>query len=431
MILAAHAKRIFFCRLVAVLFLLLLTPYRLVAEEVIARGEKLSLDKCIDIAAKGHPQILSAQYNLEVFKSRIGQAKAGYFPQINWSADASRNASAFRPDLFNLYSHNLSLNQNLYDFNRVAGRVDIQTLALEAARANLENIAINVILGAKLAYYQVLRATKAREISRETVKLFEERLETAKGFYEAGAKAVFDVTQAEVDLGNARVNLVRADNAVIIAFVNLNNAMGMPGAPPYELGDDVSYRKGAVDLDESLAKAFLNRTDLQSLLIQKETAQKLIQLARKDYLPSLTGSANYGWSGEQFPLERGWNVGALLSFNLFSGYLTKNQVGEAVAGLEVTRAGEQVLRQTIRLEVEQAVANLRAAEKSYDAAEITVRQALENYELAQGRYAAGVGVSLELSDAVVALGNAKLTLSGAIYDREEAAASLKRAMGEK
>ncbi len=430
MILAAHAKRIFFCRLTALLFLLSVTPC-LGAEEVITRGEKLRLDKCVDIAAKRHPQILSAQYNLEVFKSRIGQAKAGYYPQINLSADASRNSSAFRPDPFNLFSHNLSLNQNIYDFNRVAGRVDIQTLALEAARADLNNVTLNVILGAKLAFYQVLRATHAWEILRDTVRLFEERLEVAKGFYEAGAKAVFDVTKAEVDLGNARVNLVRAENTVIIAFVNLNNAMGMPAAAPYELGEDVAYRKSAVDLEESLGKAFLNRADLQSLLIQRETAEKLIQLARKDYLPSLTGSANYGWSGEQFPLERGWNVGALLSFNLFSGYLTKNQVGEAVAGLEVTRAGEQVLRQAIRLDVEQAFANLRAAEKSYEAAEVTVRQALENYDLAQGRYAAGVGVSLELSDAIVALGNAKLTLSGAIYDHAEAAASLKKAMGEK
>ena len=116
---------------------------------------------------------------------------------------------------------------------------------------------------------------------------------------------------------------------------------------------------------------------------------------------------------------------------MFSGFLTKHQVGAALAGVEVTRAGEETLRQTIRLEVEQALANIQAAEKSIDAASIMVRQATENYGLAQGRYAAGVGVPMELTDAVVALGNARLALSGAIYDQMGSVASLQKAMGAK
>lgn len=424
-------KRHIMYRLIIALFLAFTIPGSASAEEMISKGERLNLDKCIEIALKKHPQILAALSTLDVKKSNVGQALAGYYPQINWQAGMSRNATPLVANQYSQYSHSLSLSQNIYDFNKVGARVDIQSFNLEAAQADLENVKLNVILGVKLAYYEALRAKHARDINADTVKQFEERLETAKGFFEAGAKPIFDVTKAEVDLGNARINMVKANNAVIIAFVNLNNALGMPAAPSYDLVDYSAYEKTAADLSESLSNAMLNRPDLQSLLRQIEAAQKAIQLARKDYLPTLSGSANYGWSGQELPLDRGWDIGATLNFNVFSGFLTKHQVGAALAGVEVTRAGEETLRQTIRLEVEQALANIQAAEKSIDAASIMVRQATENYGLAQGRYAAGVGVPMELTDAVVALGNARLALSGAIYDQMGSVASLQKAMGAK
>jgi outer membrane protein len=422
-------RHIVYRSIIIIFFLACTIPGNTSAEEMIVKGEKLTLDRCIDIALNKHPQILSAMSTLDVNKSKVGQAQAGYYPQINWQGGMSRNASPLVTNQYNQYSHSLSLSQNIYDFNRVGAKVDIQSFYLEAARADLESMKLNIILGVKQAYFEVLRAKHARDINADTVKQFEQHLETAKGFFEAGAKPIFDVTKAEVDLGNARINMVKANNAVTLAGVNLNNAMGMPAAPPYELEDYVDYQKSPVDLYESLSKAFLNRPDLQSLVRQKEAAQKAIQLAQKDYLPSLAGSANYGWSGQDFPLDSGWNVGATLNFNVFSGFLTKNQVGAALATLEVTRAGEETLRQAIRLDVEQAIANLQTAGKSIDVATISVRQATENYGLAQGRYGAGVGVPLELTDAVVALGNARLALSGAIYDHMEAVASLQKAMG--
>ena len=431
MIINNQSKQNYFSKLAVYSIILFIFPYRLAAAELITPGERLSPSKVVEIAIKMHPQLLSARNTVDVAKSRIGQARAGYFPQINLTAGMSRNTSPILPDSYNQYSQSLSLNQNIYDFNRVSTKVNIQNINLDAARADLNNVISNIILGVKQAYYEVLRARRARDISVETVRQFEEQLAKAKGFYEVGTKPVFDVTTAEVNLGNAQVNLLKAENAVTLAFVILNNAMGMPAAPPYELEDVTVLEKSQLDLKAALTKAFQAREDLQSLIKQKESAQKAIELAQKDYLPVLTGNANYGWSGEEFPLQRGWNIGATLNFNLFGGFLTKYQVSQAMASYEVSKTAEETLRQTIRLEVEQAHANIQTAEKSIEAAQITVRQAEENIELAQGRYAAGIGVPLELTTAVVALGNAKLALSGAIYDRKEAEASLQMAMGER
>ena len=422
-------KRFFRLLIISLLFMV---PHELGAEELIGKGEKINLDRGIAIALKKHPQISAAEHNLEVSESKIGQSRAGYYPQIKWSTGWSRNAAPLKSPLYNDYSSSVTLSQNIFDFNRVGTQVDIQTLNLESSRADLRDTVQKIILGVKQAYYERLRARRTSDINAETVTQLEQHLETAKGFYEAGVKPKFDVTKAEVDLSNARLNLLKAENALRIAVVTLNNALGMPDAPLYDVEEDVAYQKYAAgDLDSSLKKAFLTRADLQSLLWKKEAAQRSVELAKKDYYPVLSGNAGYGWSGENLPMENGWNIGASLNFDLFSGFSTKYQIGEAVAGLEVLRANEESLRQTIRLEVEQSLANLQEAEKRIFTAEVSVKQAEENLDLAQGRYAAGVGNPLEVTDALLAQGNARTALSGALYDHKIAEANLEKAMGGK
>ncbi|HQN67938.1 MAG TPA: TolC family protein, partial [Smithellaceae bacterium] len=60
-----------------------------------------------------------------------------------------------------------------------------------------------------------------------------------------------------------------------------------------------------------------------------------------------------------------------------------------------------------------------------------VRQAEESLELAQGRYATGVGNSIEITDAMIKLNNAKMTYIAALSDFNIAEASLEKAMGAK
>ncbi len=106
-------------------------------------------------------------------------------------------------------------------------------------------------------------------------------------------------------------------------------------------------------------------------------------------------------------------------------------MAEARAALDVVKAEELSLRQQIRLEVEQAFSNLREAGERTIAAQVAVRQAEENVELANGRYGAGVGNPIEVTDALVSLSNARTTHISALTDSRIAQASLEKAMGVK
>jgi TolC family type I secretion outer membrane protein len=420
-----------------IFFVIFITPLKVKAEEIIKKGESLNLERCIEIALKMQPAIIAATNTADASQSRISQAKANYYPQIDWTSSASRTSVGTRTSfgfrtgsvIFNSYSTGVTLNQNIFDFGKTSSQVKVQSLNHDSSLSDLENVSEQVIVNVKQAYYGVLQAKRNKDVSADTVKQFQHHLEQAKGFFEVGTKPKFDVTKAEADLSNAKLNLIKAENAVRIAIVNLNNAMGVPEAPEYIIEDNLSYQRYEMSFEDALSRAYKNRPDLQSIIAKRQAAESSVELAKKGYYPALTGTAGYDYAGNTFPLERGWNIGATLSFPLFSGFLTKYQVEEAKANMNVLKANEESMRLNIFLEVQQAYLNLREAEESIPTAELGVKQAQENFEIATGRYSAGVGNPIEVTDAEVLLANSKLSYIQTLYNYKVSQANLEKAMG--
>lgn len=410
------------------------------ADDIIKPGETLRLEQAIEIALRQHPNVLAAENSVEAGKSRVGQARSGYFPHIELSAGYSKYnlvpGTFFLPPgtgrpPFDRYSAAASLNQTIFDFGKTANQVSVQRHDLEALREDLKATANDVAFDVKQAYFGVARAERNRKVAQETVRLYEQHLDRAEEFFKAGVSSKFDVTKARVDLSNARLGLIRAENALKLAIINLNNAMGMPNAPVYTVEDVLSYQKYGVTFDEALERAYKNRPELNALSARKEASDKSVSLARKGFFPVLTGNASYNWAGEEFPLEGGWSATVTLTFPLFSGFLTYHQVGEAKANLRIISANEEALRQAVLLEVNQSYLNLLEAEERIAAAELAVQQARENLDIANGRYQAGVGSPIEVADAEVAYSSAQMDYIQALYDYRIAQASMERAMGER
>lgn len=415
------------------------------ADEIIKQGELLTLDRAVAIASERHPNIAAAVSSVDAAQSRVGQARSGYYPQIGVTAGYSRvkaTPASITQSLisdtttggvpntsFDQYSASLALTQNIYDFGKTKAQIDIQKFNLEASQGDLSGATDVVVFNVKQSYFAVLKAKRTLDVAEETVSQFVKHLDQAKGFFEVGTKPKFDVTKAEVDLSNAKLNLIKAENARRVALVSLNNALGIPNAPEYLIEDNLSFQKYAITYDEAIEKAYKNRPDMISLLARKSAAEKSVTLAEKGYYPFLTGNAAYTRGGDSFPLSSGWSVGATLSFPIFNGFLTKNQIEEARANLNAIKANEEALRLNILLEVKQDYLGLAEAEERIANAELTVRQATENLEIANGRYAAGVGNPIEVADAEVSMSNAKTEHIGALYDYRVSRASIEKAIG--
>ena len=264
----------------------------------------------------------------------------------------------------------------------------------------------------------------------DVIKQMQLHLDQAKAFYAVGTNARIDVINAEVNLSNAQLSLINAENALKIAWVTLNNAMGTPDPPEYTLEDNLAFQKYTITLEEATAHAFENRPDLKSIIAQRQAAEENISFARSGYYPTLSGNANYYSVGETTSsFEQGWSAGVALTVPVFNGFLTQQQVSGAKSNLNVLRANEESLRQQILLNVRQAYLNLVAAEASISTADLAAKQAKENLDLANGRYAAGVGSPIEVSDAFALYVTAQANLTNALANYKTSQASIEYAMG--
>ena len=394
-----------------------------------------NLEQCIDTALEKHPSLRASAGAVKASESRVGQAKANYYPQLNLSSGYQRIGPTTPPgetrEDFDQYSSSINLGMMLFDFGKTSTQVKIQNLNVNAARADYEDDVAQIVLNVKNAYYNLLQTERNRDVAIDTMKQFQQHLDQANAFFRIGTKPKFDVTKAEVDLGNARLNVLKAENAVRVARITLKDVMGIPENADFPVVDNLAYQKSDLLLNDALNTAYANRPDLQSVMARREAAERSINLAQKGYYPTLSGSAGYGYSGTDFPLGSGWNAGAALNFPLFSGLSTKYQVEEARANLEILKANEDSIRQAIRLDVEKAYLYVQDTAQQIALSEITVLQARDNYDLASGRYRTGVGSPIEVADATITLNNARANMNTALYNHKIAQAGLEKAIGAK
>ena len=416
-----------------------LFPITARAVDPLNKDAALNLQKCIEIALEKHPSLRASAGAVKANESKVGQAKANYYPQINLSTNYQRvgpnSQSGSIPvnnsDPYNQYSTNVNVGMTLFDFGKTSTQVKIQDLNVNASQADYDDVMTLVVLNVKNAYYNLLQTQRNLVVAIDTMQQFQQHLDQANAFFRIGTKPKFDVTKAEVDLGNARLNVLKAENALRSARITLKDTMGIPENVDFTIVDNLAFQKNDLQLNDVLNTAYSNRPNLRSVIAKREATEKSIDLAKKGYYPVLSGSAGYGYSGTDFPLGSGWSAGATLSFPLFTGLSTKYQVDEARANLEILKANEDSIRQGIRLDVQQAYLNVRDAAEQISVAEMTVGQANDNYELASGRYRTGVGNPIEVADATITLNNARAALNSALYNHKTAQAALEKSIGAK
>ena len=429
-------------RLILPLILIFAASYVFAGERApIAEGETpvppfggiLDAETCVKIALEAHPSVAFAGHNVAAARSRVSQAESDYYPEVEVSSGYSRVdiASSAGTDPRNEYSNAVSLRQNIYDFGRTSEEIKVRKRNLGSLSFDLEDARNKTAFNVRQAYYKVLLAIKNKIVQEETVKQFKQRLEQAKGFFELGKKPKFDVTRASVALSDAGVNLIKAENALRIARVNLKNAMGITEAPDFEIKDDLEFKRYVITMEEAVEKAIAGRPDLKSAFEKKQSTAEGVELAKKNYYPVLSGNASYNFSGESYPLDEGWNVGAVVTVPVFTGFLTKHQAEEARGKLGAAKADEELLRQLVIFETKQAYFNLIEAGERVPASELTVKQALENLELANARYSTGVGNPIEVTDATITYSNARLGFFQSLADYKTAEANLKFVTGER
>jgi len=416
-----------------------------------AEQTTLTLQEALDIALAQHPTLRIGQAEVDAARYRVRQEATGYLPrgaytyayrreqrplssavggvQLDGTGQQQRRRTTAQ--IFHFNSTNFSISQLLFDFGQTLHAIRSAQASAEASRADLEAVRQTVIFNTKQAYYTVLSAQRLRQVAEETVQQNQKHLEEARARFEVGLAPRFDVTQAQVQVSNAELDAVTARNNVALARETLRTAMGETGPFLYTLVD--TLQRGTVTFDDEaiVSQAYANRPEIRSLRLQQRAATERVTSLQRQYLPSISATGQYNWTGREYPLQEGWIWGLTLTFPLFDSILTNAQVGEARADLRNVEAQGENLRQQVVLEVRQSFLNLRQAEESIRVSEQALIQAQENLALAEGRYSAGVGNIIEVTDAQVSLTSARANNIQALYTYKTAVAELEKAIGQR
>lgn len=392
-------------------------------------ADTLSVERCVEIALANHPSLTQARYSVESQAASVGVAAAGSRPQVSLSPgySFSRNEGVGQAGSYNT---DISLRQELYDSGRRGLQVSGAKTELAARIMDERDTVDSVVTAVQNAYYSLNRATREFTIARDRVANYERRAEWAKEFYRVGTKPKIEVTKAETDLAGARLDLVSAQGALDKAIAALAYAMGIPVQSPEHVIDELAFARYDAEPGEVLNAAMANRADIKAQDLRVEGARASLELAQKGLAPTVTGTAGYGFAGETDPLDdRSWRVGVGIDIPLFDGGSVREGIRKSAAELEIASARRESLRQDVVLEVRNAMAALAEAEEAVQAAYEVEKQARETLDLALGRYKAGVGEALEISDAVETYARASQSVVTALYNHKASILDLKRTMG--
>lgn len=459
--------------LVIICILALSMPTFALEDINVQHGSVLSLNDCISIALNHNPAIKNARYNYGISKSNVGVARSEFFPTVGVGTGYSYNttsSSKINTDT-NAYTVQATLNQLLWNFGRTNANIKMQKFYLIADEYNFYNTVRETTFNVKQKYYEVLAARATVLINKAYVQINERNYQRTKAYFDEGIKSKIDLVNAEVTLSDSKIQLVQAENSYKNSLVNLNNAMYLVNAPAYsisgtEVFNNVNDNVAPVDLtkitkpsdkeisklpvnvkdakltssvetlelltdykvdefpysfEECMKMAYKNRADLKAYNSTLDAVKQNLLFVKRNYYPELSASAGYGFRNTNS--TNSLNVG----LNLSSSVNIMNQkykVDAAKYQVDIAENSLNQLNQDIFFEVQNAYINMVELEKQIPLLAVKVRQTLENYELAEGRYYVGLGDYIQLQDAKVNYNNAQCSYIETIYKYNVARANL-------
>ena len=430
------------CRCSLLLLLFSAGPLSLNAQQA---NPPLTLAQARAMALKNHPQVLAS----EALSLRAGQltreARSAYYPTVNGNITGAQAQTNSRigagvindPRLFNHTGAGLTLSQLVSDFGRTRNLVANSELQAQASREDYQATRYDVVLGVDQAYYEVLLAEQIVKVAQATVNARQTVVDQVSELTKNKLKSDVDLSFANVNLADAKLMLLRAQDRLQSGFASLGQALGTQAAIQYELTDQPMPPEPPGDENELIHEAFRSRPELRSLELQTEAAQKFASAERDLKRPNLTfdavgGTLPYIKPGNANPgIPSTYEALALnLQIPIFNGFAFSARRQAAEYELQATRQRRRDLEDRVARDVRTAWERAKTSYQAIAATEQLLKQSNLALQLAQGRYDLGLASIVELSQAQLGQTTAEVENLNAKYDYQEAYAALEYTLGQ-
>ncbi|HID94444.1 MAG TPA: TolC family protein [Candidatus Latescibacteria bacterium] len=416
---------------------------------------ELTLEESINIALKKNKSLTVAEEKVKESQAKIGEARAGFFPQINSRSSYTRldvvpyisiskfpfpvGPPAGTPTRIEVgdddnYSATVSVQQPIFTGFKIFNSYRIAEYNARAEQFNYEKTKSELIFKVKQSYYDVLKAQEFRKVSEQAVAQMEAHVRDLENMYQVGMVAENDLLKAKVQLSNARLMRIKAVNAMKMAKAGFCSILGLPLDTDIGLMAKLEYEpREPIELDEAIEKALRERPEIKAMQYNINIGQKAVSLAKAQWLPNLMLIGNYNYKRPNREYEkkwyRSWDVTLAVQMNIFDWGTTYYQTAQAKHRLRQIEEGYRQLQDGITLEVTQSYLALQEAQEKVAVARENTSQAEENFRVTHERFKQGMATNTDLLDANTMLTQAKMEYIQALADYNVARAKLERAMG--
>jgi outer membrane protein len=386
----------------------------------------LTLAEAQRLAVENNPQLSAARFRAAAAYQVPLQYRANYEPSLTGSftsvgADNGSRLAAGglnNPVVYSRIGSGLTVSQLVSDFGRTGNLMGAAKLQAAAQDQAAETTRADILLAASRAYFSLLRARAVMKVADQTVAARQLVSDQVTALAQAKLKSTLDVSFANVNLADARLLQVQAQNDVKAAGTNLATAMGLPGEGGFVLAEEAMPDPLPDRVGDLIHQAAQNRPELKNLRLQQNAAERLTKAEHDLYYPTIgvVGTAGFVPAGYATVPGRYGAIGLNVNIPIFNGGLFKARQSEAELKARAAAQSVNDLENRVVRDVRVAYLNATAA---YDRLGLT-RQLLDQAQmalnLAQSRYDLGLGSIVELSQAQLNLTSAQIANASAKYD---------------
>jgi len=402
----------------------------------------LTLSEAEALAVKNHPQIAAARSQAAAAGQQVVEARAAYFPMLNGEVTGSQALKDSRlgagylstSQLFNRAGTGLELTQLVTDLGRTNNLVANSRLQEQAAAQNILATQYDVILGVHQAYFGVLQSQAFVRVAEDTIHARQTLADQVTALANAQLKSQLDVTFADVNVEQARLLLIRAQDGVKTAYADLARALGEDRPAEYQLAEDPLPAEPPADAEALMAEAIQNRPELRELRLRQQAAQRFEEAERDLSRPTVNllgvgGALPYLDQTPHTAPDEYEAVALNVNIPIFNGHLFSARRQAAHYGTLVADQNIRAQQQAVERDVRAAWADATNAWQRIPVTEKMVKEAQLALDLAQGRYKLGLASIVEVTQAQLNLTQAQIENVTARYDYHVAYAQEQYAIG--
>jgi len=387
----------------------------------------LTLSQAEKLSVKNNPQLGAALLNAAASLQVPVQYRSAFLPTLSGNVTGalaepnSRIAAGGlnNPTVFSRFAAGLSATQMVTDFGRTGNLVDMARLRADARKEVTEQTRADILLVTGQAYFALLREQAVLKVAQQTVAARQLLSDQVTALAQSQLKSQLDVSFANVNLADAKLLLVQAENALHSGEAQLAAVLALPGDTSFVLAEEPMPPPLPAQLDPLIQQALQQRPELKGLQLEQSAAEEFTRAEHALHYPNISVMAAVGLTPEAQRSQIKDHYAAIginLNIPIFNGGLFTAR--EAEANLRAQAATQNLNDTQLQIARDARVACLdeKSACDRVALSEQLLQQSQIAQELAQSRYTLGLSSIIELSQAQLNLTSAQITAESAKYE---------------